>query len=245
MTWPLLLRNSEVRPLSLVSIVKNPPFSFPTNQNKSPSTIDIFPKSTANQQLPSTLSLGTYLDLFGFETDRYTIPCGGGMVNLKKILVPTDLSEYSLAAMEFASTLAVMYTAKLYVLHVTGEAIPLLPSMNGMDIDIDVLKDRVQTDATREVERFVHQRISPDLRPISVIRIGHPAVEIKRFAEEEGIELIVMATHGRTGLSHILIGSIAEKLVRTSNIPVLTVKPHAARSPLITQEEVEDNLHLR
>jgi len=167
------------------------------------------------------------------------------MVNLKKILVPTDLSEYSLAAMEFASTLAVMYAAKLYVLHVTGEAIPLLPSMHGMDIDIDVLKDRVQTDATHEVERFVHQRISPDLRPISVIRIGHPAVEIKRFAEEEQIDLIVMATHGRTGLSHMLIGSVAEKLVRTSNTPVLTVKPHGARSPLITREEVEDNLHLR
>ena len=167
------------------------------------------------------------------------------MVNLKKILVPTDLSEYSLAAMEFASTLAVMYAAKLYVLHVTGEAIPLLPSMHGMDIDIDVLKDRVRTDATHEVERFVHQRINPDLRPIPVIRIGHPASEIKRFAEEEKMDLIVMTTHGRTGLSHMLIGSVAEKLVRTSNIPILTVKPHGARAPLITREEVEDNLHLR
>ena len=66
-------------------------------------------------------------------------------------------------------------------------------------------------------------------RLTAVVRRGMPAEEIKRFAQEEGIDLIVMASHGRTGLRHMVMGSVAERVVRLCSVPVLTVKPHPFR----------------
>jgi nucleotide-binding universal stress UspA family protein len=70
-------------------------------------------------------------------------------------------------------------------------------------------------------------------------------LEIRKFAEEEGVDLVVIATHGRTGLKHIVMGSVAERTVRHSSIPVLTVKPHPLRETILKNEDVERDLHLR
>ncbi|MCK5572484.1 MAG: universal stress protein, partial [Bacteroidetes bacterium] len=92
---------------------------------------------------------------------------------------------------------------------------------------------------------FVQQHLNPDLKLTRVIRSGPPAEQIKRFAEEVGIDLIVMATHGRTGFHHIVMGSVAEKVVRLSGVPVLTVKPRPLRESILRDEDVETELHLR
>ncbi len=154
------------------------------------------------------------------------------MIYLKKILVPTDLSQYSLAAMEHAATFSLLYASKLYLLHV-------------VDVDNKEYQHRGEAEGRLALQEFVARNVNPDTRLIQVVRRGSPADEIRRFAEEEMMDLIVIATHGRTGLKHMVMGSVAEKIVRLSAIPVLSVKPHPMRESILMNEDVEEDLHLR
>jgi nucleotide-binding universal stress UspA family protein len=165
------------------------------------------------------------------------------MVYLKKILVTTDMSDYSLAAIEYASSFGLLYSSKIYLLYVAD--IPAaLPTMQGIEIDAAISQQAAEDALKKELEQFVANRINPDIKLTPVVRTGVPAEEIKRFAGEEGIDLIVMATHGRTGLRHIVMGSVAEKVVRISNTPVLTVKPRPLRESILKREDIESELHL-
>ena len=166
------------------------------------------------------------------------------MVYFHKILIPTDLSEFSLAAVEYAASLGLIYTSKLYMLHVVADA-PALLSLHTAEVNPETYNLRVASDSKKELETFVAKNVGRDIKVIPVVRLGNPADEIKRFAEEEGIDLIVLATHGRTGVKHMLMGSIAEKVVRLSNIPVLTVKPQPMRDNILKDEDIETELHLR
>jgi len=153
------------------------------------------------------------------------------MVYLRKILVTTDLSEFSLAAMEYASTFGLLFASKIFLLHV----------VEGKEGHMR----HPEIDPQAALEKFVLNQINPDIRLIPVVRFGNPASEIKRFAEEEQVDLVVLATHGRTGLKHMVMGSVAEKVVRLSNIPVLAVKPHPMRESILQNEDVEEELHIR
>ena len=154
------------------------------------------------------------------------------MVYLRNILVTTDLSEYSLAAMEHAATFSLLYAAKLHLLYVT-------------DVDAKEFQRVGEAAARNALQEFVAKHVNPDTRLIPVVRRGTPADEIIKFAEEEGMDLVVVATHGRTGLKHMVMGSVAERIVRRSTIPVLTVKPHPMRESILMNEDVEHELHLR
>ncbi len=167
------------------------------------------------------------------------------MVNLRKIVVTTDLSGFSLAAMDFAASLRLLYSSKLYLLYVSEESPVVLPTLHGLETDVEGLRQRMAQDANVELERFMTLHVNPDLNIIPVVRMGHPSDEIIAFAREEGIDLIVMATHGRTGFEHVLLGSIAEKVVRNSPVPVLTIKPASVREPILNSEDIEHELHLR
>ena len=121
------------------------------------------------------------------------------MIFLKKILVTTDLSPFSLAAMEYATSFGMLYTSKLYLLHV-------LEGKEGHHA-----KDDERRAAGSEADSSQDERSRrPGRTPSRSCGKGSPAEEIKRFAQEEGIDLIVMATHGRTGLRHMVMGSVAE-----------------------------------
>jgi nucleotide-binding universal stress UspA family protein len=148
------------------------------------------------------------------------------MVYLKNILVTTDLSRYSLAGMEHAASFGLLYASKIFLLHVVD-------SPKAVDA------------AEEAMAEFVERNLSPDLKLAQVVRPGSPAEEIRRFAEEEAVDLVVMATHGRTGLQHILLGSVAEKVVRLSKVPVLTIKPRLLREHILRDEDVETELHIR
>jgi nucleotide-binding universal stress UspA family protein len=167
------------------------------------------------------------------------------MVNLRKIAITTDLSGFSLAALEFAASLRLLYTAKLYMLYVSEESPVILPTLHGLETDVEGLRLRMAQDAKVELDRFMKLHVNPDLNIIPVVRMGHPSDEIIAFSREEHIDLIVMATHGRTGFEHVLLGSIAEKVVRNSPVPVLTIKPPSVREPILKSEDVENELHLR
>lgn len=142
-------------------------------------------------------------------------------MNIHSILFPTDFSRSNEAALEYASTLAAESGATLHVLHVhdirdlstvTGEASSVFASawQEGLE------------EARKILEKIVPARAGVDCNHNCVI--GTPEEEIVSFASENECELIVMASHGRTGLSRLLMGSVAESVMRKASCPVLIVK---------------------
>jgi nucleotide-binding universal stress UspA family protein len=167
------------------------------------------------------------------------------MITLRKIVMTTDLSDHSLAALDYASTLTLLYGAKLYLLHVEDIGPPPMYATHLPDFGAEQFNRQATETARRDLERFAQEKISPDLNVTLAVRIGNPVDEIARFAREEGVDIIVMATHGRTGLKHVLVGSVAERVVRTSPVPVLTVKPRTMRDQFVSTRDVEAELHVR
>lgn len=166
------------------------------------------------------------------------------MIHLKKILIPTDLSEHSLAGFEHALSFGLLYGSKVYVLYVASTAPPMM-TLHGVEGDVELQSTRPEETGVKKLNQFIADHIGADRKVISVVRSGVAEEEIIRFAEEENVDLIVLATHGWTGMKHILVGSVAEKLVRHSTIPVLTVKPKPMRDVIVRNEDVEKELHLR
>jgi nucleotide-binding universal stress UspA family protein len=150
------------------------------------------------------------------------------MAAIRKILYPTDFSERSLAALPLAVDLAQRYDAELHCLHVVDmpsefvlEDSYMLPLTTEYRPDYDKLKEVAES----HLEQFVTEHM-PDLRD-SVKRaviMGKPFAEILRYAREQGIDLIVLGTHGRSALGSMLLGSVAEKVVRKATCAVLTVR---------------------
>jgi universal stress protein A len=164
------------------------------------------------------------------------------MRTITKILVPTDLSDFSIAAVEYAASLADLFGARIYMLYVIeGE-----PNIPFPPVEWSSGADRGTADeqGRKDLHRFVYWKLKELGNVIEVVRSGRAHVEIPRFAVEAGIDLIVMATHGRTGLSHVLMGSVAEKVVRTSPVPVMTIKPKELQAALVTEKDIEEELHL-
>lgn len=166
------------------------------------------------------------------------------MIHLRKILVTTDLSDYSLAGFEHALSFGLLYGAKVFVLHV-APAPPSLLTLYGVEADLQLQSTRTEEETVEKLNRFIAGHFGADCKLISVVRMGVAEEEIIRFAEEERVDLIVLATHGWTGMKHIFMGSVAEKLVRHSSIPVLTVKPEQMQDEIVRDEDVEEELHLR
>lgn len=148
-------------------------------------------------------------------------PPGDGRVT--SILVPIDFSSHSREALRYARALATSYGARLTLLHVVEET--LHPAFYGPALRsiYDVIPD-IEDKATAQLERLYGETAGADVEARFVARPGRAARAVTRYAEEEGHDLIVMATHGRTGVEHFLIGSVAEKVVRRAPCPVFTVQ---------------------
>jgi len=144
------------------------------------------------------------------------------MIAIKKLLLPTDFSEYSQFSLKYAAALAESFAAKVYVLHV-HESYPQGALFEGMVYDADVAA-KVEAGARRDLDAVVAQLTTRQIQAEPVFTSGQPYLQILRLAEELEVDLIVMATHGRRGISHLIFGSNAEKVVRLSPCPVLTVK---------------------
>jgi nucleotide-binding universal stress UspA family protein len=139
------------------------------------------------------------------------------MLAIKTILHPTDFSERSDFAFRLACSLARDYGARLIVLHVAEPPVPVTPA--GML----VLQPAINLDILREK---LHQLQPPDpmIQVEHRLIVGTAATEILQVAEVSKCDLIVLGTHGRTGLGRLLMGSVAEQVVRRASCPVLTVK---------------------
>ncbi|HEY3275099.1 MAG TPA: universal stress protein [Syntrophorhabdaceae bacterium] len=147
------------------------------------------------------------------------------MVACKNILFSTDFSGHAGAAVPFAVDLAMKYGALLHVVHVYLEAghIAEFESRPRGDGDTRLIQPTGK-EAEKKLDRLCEE-ISKELGSCrkKLLR-GKPAAEIVRYAKEEGIDLIVMSSHGLTGLSHALFGSTAEKVVRESPCSVCVIK---------------------
>lgn len=150
-------------------------------------------------------------------------------MNFRKILVPTDNSRNSKEAFKYAVDLAKKHDSTIDVLHVID--ISYLEEAGRFETSYFKLPhgygENLLEQGKAETDEFIKEAIGEDreLRIERHIRKGNPFTEIMNFAKENGSDLIVMGTHGRTGLSHVLMGSITEKIVRKAPCPVLTVKP--------------------
>ncbi len=145
-------------------------------------------------------------------------------MRIKRILLPTDLSEASISAFKYAKSLAEKYGASIYVLHILENLPPVL-AIHALDLTVDRVEKNMEENARNQLERIVKENLKTKNKVQIFIRKGLVDDEIVKFADEKKIDLIVMGTHGRTGIEYTLLGSIAEKVVRKAKCPVLTVKP--------------------
>jgi universal stress protein A len=145
-------------------------------------------------------------------------------LSLKKILVPTDFSDHASDSFLYAVELARKFDASLTFLHVLQDAVALFPEPGVAFPAAGTYLEGLQELAEDGLKRL-QETIGDEIPITTEIRNGTPFVEIIRFAKENAIDLIVIATHGRSGLAHVLMGSVAEKVVRKAPCPVLTVRP--------------------
>lgn len=149
------------------------------------------------------------------------------MFKIKNILLPTDFSKISLTAAEFAVELATQYNAKLHLLNVLEKTPPIL-AIRSLDLSREKIIESIENDANIQLEECVKKiKKMGDIEIIPVIRKGVDYEEIIRYSKEKKIDMIVIATHGRTGILHTLLGSVAEKVIRYSKIPVLVTTPRS------------------
>lgn len=149
----------------------------------------------------------------------------GAIMNIEKLLFPTDFSSYNDAAFHYAQSLAAETGALLYIAHV-DELNDLNPQTAGTNYLYALPLGGNDRREIRERLRSIRPTLDGVVCKHRYFR-GSPAEEILQFAEQEGIDLIVMGSHGRTGLSRLLMGSIAEGVMRRASCPVLVVKQPA------------------
>jgi nucleotide-binding universal stress UspA family protein len=146
----------------------------------------------------------------------------------KKICCPIDFSDASRAAMEVSVDLARRHGAELVLLH--AYPIPGYTFPDGSVVASPKMMDELAEQAERHLSEWKRDAEALGAsNVVSVKAVGEPATEIVAYARERGMDLVVVGTHGRTGLEHALMGSVAERVVRRAPCPVLTVRPPAPR----------------
>lgn len=147
------------------------------------------------------------------------------MIKLTKVLLPTDFSGHSLSALPYALEMCRLFGAELHCLHVVDEAYQhVLGSGDFMGSEVMMLDDLWEPSLKR-LEQFVAEHITGQAEKVITHQVaGRPFVEIIRYAQEKGMDMMVIATHGHSGLTSMLLGSVTEKVVRKSPCPVLTVR---------------------
>ncbi|MFH1299416.1 MAG: universal stress protein [Planctomycetota bacterium] len=143
------------------------------------------------------------------------------MIEIKKILIPTDFSETAQAATQYAVELARKFNAKLYLLHVIEDPIVYMPMFESYALPP---KEDFENFAKTRLDNWILDEDKVGLEIETSWVHGNPFVDILKFSKREAIDLIVVGTHGRSFTAHLLLGSVAEKVVRKASCPVLTVR---------------------
>lgn len=142
------------------------------------------------------------------------------MAAITRILVPLDLGESSRRTLDYARTLARPFQASLHVMHVVPNPYVTMASEAYMPAPQDFL-DELESEARHRLNGLLTDGDRAELKAETLVVIGDPLCAIVDHATQEKIDLIVMGTHGRTGVAHLMLGSVAERVVRTAPCPVL------------------------
>ena len=147
-------------------------------------------------------------------------------MQIRSILLPTDFSDWGSYALSYAAALARTFSASIICVHVIEPMVPAV-GYSGMTepLPITDITDQLEDSAERELAKLAGGEEYAGLEVEEVIVHGEAASEIVRVAKERNVDLIVVSSHGRTGLGRILFGSTAEAVVRHASCPVLVVKP--------------------
>jgi nucleotide-binding universal stress UspA family protein len=146
------------------------------------------------------------------------------MIDLHRILVPTDFSKFSQVALSYASALAEKFEAELYLLHIVQDLAVFIPDMITVAPPPGPTVEQMTKAVQDAFDRLIKDSQLGRFKVHREVREGTPFYEIVRYAKEQSIDLIIMGTHGHTGLTHMLLGSVTEKVVRKAPCPVLTVR---------------------
>ncbi len=144
-------------------------------------------------------------------------------LKINKVLVPIDFSDYSKSALRYAITFAKQFKAELILVYVV-EPIIYPPDFSIGQIAIPTVNTEWDERAREELNKLAKNEIPAELKSKTIIKTGKPFVEIIDTASEEDVDIIIIATHGHSGVEHILFGSTAEKVVRKAPCPVLTLR---------------------
>lgn len=146
------------------------------------------------------------------------------MIEIRTILAPTDFSSHAEAAVRYACALAEKFGATLHLLHVLNEVVPVGPDpMLAAVMPPEFYKESEQA-AGEALTRLLDPSWGQPASVETAVRWGVPVDTVIDYARLLKVDLIVVATHGRTGLSHVLLGSVAERIVREAPCPVLTIR---------------------
>ena len=145
------------------------------------------------------------------------------MIKIKRLLAPTDFSESSKQALHYAIEFARSFSAELHLLTVIEPVVypAEMFSQVGM-VDVEAVMEK---SSKEEMEGWVKMSANDGITTVTAVAHGRPFAEIIRYAQEHQIDLIIVGTHGRSGIDHLILGSTAEKVVRKAPCPVLTVRP--------------------
>lgn len=144
-----------------------------------------------------------------------------------KIIAATDFSEDSALALSFAEEIARKFAAEIIVFHVDQPLQPVAISELSPGLDVATMNRIAEEQrllALGELDKIVARLRQSGLKARGLLRVGAPFLEIINAAHSESADLIVLGTHGRTGLTHVLIGSVAERVSRKAHCPVLTIR---------------------
>lgn len=147
------------------------------------------------------------------------------MIDLKRIAVPTDFSEFSNNALKYGCALSEKFGAELHLIHVLQDLVAMVPEPGLAFPPPGDYIEQLNTSCEEALAKLPDDSWPVGGNVVRAVRQGPTFVEIVRYAKENEIDLLVMGTHGRSGLTHVLLGSVAEKVVRKSPCPVLTVRP--------------------
>jgi nucleotide-binding universal stress UspA family protein len=146
------------------------------------------------------------------------------VIEIRSILAPTDFSAHAAKAVRYACLLAERLGSELHLLHVLSDIVPVGPD----PMLTPVLPPEFYTESKEQSLRTLETLLDPAWGEPSAVHTavhwGDPVEEIVAYARGHKIDLVVIATHGRTGLSHVLLGSVAERIVREAPCPVLTIR---------------------
>ena len=148
---------------------------------------------------------------------------GKEIEKIENILVPVDFSDHSKKAISYAKEIASAYNAQLQLLHIIEETLHPAYSLSGKSSVFD-LYPNIKEESRKQIEDMLRKSKGPEVSSEIFIKGGHAANDIIEFAKNNSSDLIVIATHGLSGIEHLLLGSVTEKVVRMAPCPVFTVK---------------------